>query len=277
MFGKSYKIQLIKEGDYNIENHINSSTAVVVLSHINYKTGRINDIKKITKIAHEKGALVIWDLSHSVGVMPIHLHNCSVDFAVGSTYKHLNCGPGSPSFLFVNESLIERVSQPLTGWMGHIKPFEFSSKYQPANDIGKYICGTPSIIAYKAIQSALKVFDKVSLKIVREKSIKLSEIFIKLMDQECIEFDFTLISPIKNQDRGSQVSFTHCRGFSIMQALISRGVIGDFREPNILRFGLSPLYMRFEDIWKAVRCLRTIMQTKEWESKRFNKKKGVVT
>jgi|TARA_B100000809_G_scaffold35700_1_gene31348 kynureninase len=277
IFGKSYKIQLIKEGDYKIENHINFSTAVVVLSHINYKTGRINDIKKITRVAHEKGALVIWDLSHSVGVMPIHLHNCCVDFAVGSTYKHLNCGPGSPSFLFVNESLIEKVSQPLTGWMGHIQPFEFSSKYQSANDIGKYICGTPSIIAYKAIQSALKVFDKVSLKIVREKSIKLSEMFIKLMDQECIEFDFTLISPLKNQDRGSQVSFTHSKGFSIMQTLISRGIIGDFREPNILRFGLSPLYMRFENIWKAVLCLRKIMQTKEWESKKFNKKKGIVT
>ena len=276
MFGKTYKIHLVKEGDYNIDKHIDTSTAVVVLSHINYKTGRISDIKRITKIAHEKGALVVWDLSHSVGVMPIHLHKYNVDFAVGCTYKHLNCGPGAPGFLFVNKSLIDKVSQPLTGWMGHIKPFEFMVNYHSANDIGKYICGTPSIIAYKAIESGLKVFHKISLKIVREKSIKLSEMFIRLMHQECIEFDFKLISPQKSKDRGSQVSFTHAKGFPIMQALISRGVIGDFREPNILRFGLSPLYMRYEDIWKAILCLKQIMKIKEWQSTKFTKR-GTVT
>ena len=277
MLGENYERRLIEEGDYEIDKYIDASTAVVMLSHVNYKTGRISDIKRITSVAHEKGALVIWDISHSVGVMPLDLHNCDVDFAVGCTYKHLNGGPGAPGFLYVHNSLIEKVSQPLTGWMGHIQPFEFIADYQPANDIGKYICGTPPIIAYKAIESGLTVFEQVSMNVVREKSIKLSEMFIKLMDQECIEFDFTLISPLKNQDRGSQVSFTHSKGFSIMQTLISRGIIGDFREPNILRFGLSPLYMRFENIWKAVLCLRKIMQTKEWESKKFNKKKGIVT
>ena len=276
MFGESYERHLIKEGDYEIDKYIDTSTAVVMLSHVNYKTGRISDIKRITSIAHEKGALVIWDLSHSVGVMPLYLHDCGVDFAVGCTYKHLNGGPGAPGFLYVHKSLIEKVSQPLTGWMGHIQPFEFVVNYQPANDICKYICGTPPIIAYKAIESGLTVFEQVSMNVVREKSIKLSEMFIQLMQQECIKFGFELFSPRNAEQRGSQVSFTHGNGFSIMQTLISHSVVGDFRQPNILRFGFSPLYMRFEDVWDAVICLREIMQTKEWQSEQFNKR-GYVT
>ena len=276
MFGESYERHLIEEGDYEIDKYIDTSTAVVMLSHVNYKTGRISDIKKITSIAHEKGALVIWDLSHSVGVMPLYLHDCGVDFAVGCTYKHLNGGPGAPGFLYVHKSLIEKVSQPLTGWMGHIQPFEFVVNYQPANDICKYICGTPPIIAYKAIESGLTVFEQVSMNVVREKSIKLSEMFIQLMQQECIKFGFELFSPRNAEQRGSQVSFTHGNGFSIMQTLISHSVVGDFRQPNILRFGFSPLYMRFKDVWDAVICLREIMQTKEWQSEQFNKR-GYVT
>ena len=276
MFGESYERHLIKEGDYEIDKYIDTSTAVVMLSHVNYKTGLISDIKRITSIAHEKGALVIWDLSHSVGVMPLYLHDCGVDFAVGCTYKHLNGGPGAPGFLYVHKSLIEKVSQPLTGWMGHIQPFEFVVNYQPANDICKYICGTPPIIAYKAIESGLTVFEQVSMNVVREKSIKLSEMFIQLMQQECIKFGFELFSPRNAEQRGSQVSFTHGNGFSIMQTLISHSVVGDFRQPNILRFGFSPLYIRFEDVWHAVICLREIMQTKEWQSEQFNKR-GYVT
>ena len=272
MFGESYERHLIEEGDYEIDKYIDTSTAVVMLSHVNYKTGLISDIKRITSIAHEKGALVIWDLSHSVGVMPLYLHDCGVDFAVGCTYKHLNGGPGAPGFLYVHKSLIEKVSQPLTGWMGHIQPFEFVVNYQPANDICKYICGTPPIIAYKAIESGLAVFEQVSMNMVREKSIKLSEMFIQLMQQECIKFGFELFSPRNAEQRGSQVSFTHGNGFSIMQTLISHSVVGDFRQPNILRFGFSPLYMRFEDVWDAVICLREIMQTKEWQSEQFNKR-----
>ena len=276
MFGESYVRHLIEEGDYEIDKYIDTSTAVVMLSHVNYKTGLISDIKRITRIAHEKGALVIWDLSHSVGVMPLYLHDCGVDFAVGCTYKHLNGGPGAPGFLYVHKSLIEKVSQPLTGWMGHIQPFEFVVNYQPANDICKYICGTPPIIAYKAIESGLTVFEQVSMNVVREKSIKLSEMFIQLMQQECIKFGFELFSPRNAEQRGSQVSFTHGNGFSIMQTLISHSVVGDFRQPNILRFGFSPLYMRFKDVWDAVICLREIMQTKEWQSEQFNKR-GYVT
>jgi len=269
MFGESYERCLMDEGDEEIEKYIDSSTAVVVLSHINYKTGRITDIKKITTFAHEKGALVVWDISHSVGVLPMNLHDLGVDFAVGCTYKHLNGGPGAPGFLFVHSSLIEKVSQPLTGWLGHIKPFDFEVEYQPANDINKFICGTPPIIAYKAIESGLEIFKDLSIIEIREKSTKLSEMFIQLMKQECTEFGFTLFSPKNSEQRGSQISFLHENAYSIIQALISHGIIGDYREPNVMRFGISPLYMRFEDVWNAITCLREIMQTGEWQSEKF--------
>ena len=275
MFGESYERCLMDEGDEEIEKYIDSSTAVVVLSHINYKTGRITDIKKITTFAHEKGALVVWDISHSVGVLPMNLHDLGVDFAVGCTYKHLNGGPGAPGFLFVHSSLIEKVSQPLTGWLGHIKPFDFEVEYKPANDINKFICGTPPIIAYKAIESGLEIFKDLSIIEIREKSTKLSEMFIQLMKQECTEFGFTLFSPKNSEHRGSQISFLHENAYSIIQALISHGIIGDYREPNVMRFGISPLYMRFEDVWNAITCLREIMQTGEWQSEKFKNKNYV--
>ena len=275
MFGESYERCLIDEGDDEIEKYIDSSTAVVVLSHINYKTGRITDLKKITTFAHEKGALVVWDISHSVGVLPMNLHDLGVDFAVGCTYKHLNGGPGAPGFLFVHSSLIEKVSQPLTGWLGHIKPFDFEVEYQPANDINKFICGTPPIIAYKAIESGLEIFKDLSIIEIREKSIKLSEMFIQLIQQECNQFGFTLFSPKNSEQRGSQISFLHENAYSIIQALISHGIIGDYREPNVMRFGISPLYMRFEDVWNAITCLREIMQTGEWQSEKFKNKNYV--
>ena len=275
MFGESYKRCLIDEEDDEIEKYIDSSTAVVVLSHINYKTGRITDLKKITTFAHEKGALVVWDISHSVGVFPMNLHDLGVDFAVGCTYKHLNGGPGAPGFLFVHSSLIEKVSQPLTGWLGHIKPFDFEVEYQPANDINKFICGTPPIIAYKAIESGLEIFKDLSIIEIREKSIKLSEMFIQLMQQECTEFGFMLFSPKNSEQRGSQISFLHENAYSIIQALISHGIIGDYREPNVMRFGISPLYMRFEDVWNAITCLREIMQTGQWQSEKFKNKNYV--
>ena len=201
MLNNHYECQLIDD-DINFEKYIDSSTAVVMLSHINYKTGRISDMKKITDYAHQQGALVVWDLSHSVGVIPMDLHNIGVDFAVGCTYKHLNGGPGAPGFLYVHSDLIEIVSQPLSGWLGHSDPFAFEAKYTPANNINKFICGTPSILSYKAVESALDIFDEISLEHVREKSIQLSELFIKLIQQECGDFGFELFSPIDAALRG---------------------------------------------------------------------------
>ena len=268
MLNNHYECQLIDD-DINFEKYIDSSTAVVMLSHINYKTGRISDMKKITDYAHQQGALVVWDLSHSVGVIPMDLHNIGVDFAVGCTYKHLNGGPGAPGFLYVHSDLIAIVSQPLSGWLGHSDPFAFEAKYTPANNINKFICGTPSILSYKAVESALDIFDEISLEQVREKSIQLSELFIKLIKQECGDFGFELFSPIDAALRGSQISYKHENAYPIMQSLISRGIIGDYREPNILRFGISPLYMRYEDVWSAIICLKNIMQSNEWDSSNF--------
>ena len=268
MLNNHYECQLIDD-DINFEKYIDSSTAVVMLSHINYKTGRISDMKKITDYAHQQGALVVWDLSHSVGVIPMDLHNIGVDFAVGCTYKHLNGGPGAPGFLYVHSDLIEIVSQPLSGWLGHSDPFAFETKYTPANNINKFICGTPSILSYKAVESALDIFDEISLEQVREKSIQLSELFIELIQQECGDFGFELFSPIDAVHRGSQISYKHENAYPIMQSLISRGIIGDYREPNILRFGISPLYMRYEDVWSAIICLKNIMQSNEWDSSNF--------
>ena len=264
-----YECVLIEDDDNNIEKYIDSSTAVVMLSHIDYKTGRISDMKKITDYAHNKGALVVWDLSHSVGVMPMDLHNIGVDFAVGCTYKHLNGGPGAPGFLYVRNDLIEKVTQPLSGWLGHSDPFAFDREYKPANNINKFICGTPSILAYKAVESGLNVFEGISMEQVREKSIQLSEVFIELINQECAEFEFKLFSPNDANLRGSQISYMHENAYPIMQSLISRGVIGDYREPNILRFGISPLYMRYEDVWNAIMHLKKIMQSNEWDSSNF--------
>jgi kynureninase len=264
-----YECVLIEDDDNDIEKYIDSSTAVVMLSHIDYKTGRISDMKKITDYAHNKGALVVWDLSHSVGVMPMDLHNIGVDFAVGCTYKHLNGGPGAPGFLYVRNDLIEKVTQPLSGWLGHSDPFAFDREYKPANNINKFICGTPSILAYKAVESGLNVFEGISMEQVREKSIQLSEVFIELINQECDEFEFKLFSPNDSNLRGSQISYMHENAYPIMQSLISRGVIGDYREPNILRFGISPLYMRYEDVWNAIMHLKKIMQSNEWDSSNF--------
>ena len=275
MFGNNFESCLIEEGETDIEKYIDSSTAVVMLTHTNYKTGRISDMKKITEHAHKNGALVVWDLSHSVGVIPMDLNDNNVDFAVGCTYKHLNGGPGAPGFLYVNEGLIEHVWQPLTGWLGHIDPFAFNGKYNAANDINKYICGTPPILSYKAVESGLEIFNGISMMMVREKSIRLSEMFITLIQQECAEFSFELYSPKNPEQRGSQISFKHINAYPIMQSLISHGVIGDYREPNILRFGISPLYMRFEDIWKAIMCLKSIMESREWDSEKFKKRNYV--
>ena len=255
---------------------LDDSVAVVMLTHVNFKTGRMHDMKHITRLAHEKGALIIWDLSHSAGAIPLDLNECAVDFAVGCTYKYLNGGPGAPAFLYVKESLQQKARQPLTGWMGHANPFDFSREYQAAVDISQFLCGTPAILSMAAIEPSLDLFAQVDMQKIRGKSQQLSELFIELMSQECGEFGFELVSPIDANQRGSQVSYVHPEAFSIMQSLIAHQVIGDFRTPDILRFGMTPLYLRFVDIWDAIACLKTIMENEEWDQPQF-KIRGIVT
>ena len=252
-----------------IYDSIDAETAVVHLTHVHYKTGALFDMDAITKKAHDVGALVVWDLAHTVGAMPIDLNRAGADFAVGCGYKYLNGGPGAPAFLFVAKRHQENVRPSLSGWMGHEKPFDFSDYYQPARGINRNLCGTPSVIALSAFEEGLNTFDGVDMNDIRDKSMALGSLFLELVMDQCGEFGFDLASPKKAERRGSHISLTHDHGFKIMQALIDHGVIGDFRAPNIVRFGFTPLYTSFQNIWDAVEILANIMDKGLWKDPKY--------
>lgn len=252
---------------------IDQDTAIVSLTHVNYKTGRVYDMAAITRRAHEVGALVVWDLCHTVGAMPCDLNGCDADFAVGCGYKYLNGGPGAPAFVFVAKRHQGAVHQPITGWHGHAQPFAFTHDYEPAAGIERMLVGTASQIGLLCLEAALTAFDGIELAALRRKSVALTELFITLADQELSGFG--LASPREAAQRGSQVSLTHPQGYAIMQALIARGVIGDYRAPDILRFGFAPLYVRFVDVWDAIAALKDVMATKAWNTPEFLTRKAV--
>ena len=244
--------------------------AVLLLTQVNFRTGKLLDMQKITQLAHEKGILVIWDLAHSAGAIPVELDDCNADFAVGCGYKYLNGGPGSPAFLYVAKRHQAAVKHPLSGWMGHAKPFAFDAKYQRANNINQYLCGTPSVIAMSALDAALDIWQDVDISQIREKSIALADVFIKLVKTHSCLSDLRLCSTENSSQRGSQLAFSHTDAFAICQALIEKGVIADFRAPNILRFGFTPLYTSFEEIWQAVAILAEVVKTQLYTQPRFN-------
>ena len=262
--------QLKLVAEQNIEQSLNDSVAVLLLTQVNFRTGKLLDMQKITQLAHEKGILVIWDLAHSAGAIPVELDDCNADFAVGCGYKYLNGGPGSPAFLYVAKRHQAAVKQPLLGWMGHAKPFAFDAKYQGANNINQYLCGTPSVIAMSALDAALDVWQDVDISKIREKSIALADVFIKLVQTHSCLRDLHLCSTENSSQRGSQLAFSHTDAFAICQALIEKGVIADFRAPNILRFGFTPLYTSFEDIYQAVTILAEVVKTQLYTEPRFN-------
>ncbi|WP_409424706.1 MULTISPECIES: kynureninase [unclassified Pseudoalteromonas] len=262
------QLKLVAEQD--IEQSLNDSVAVLLLTQVNFRTGKLLDMQKITQLAHEKGILVIWDLAHSAGAIPVELDDCNADFAVGCGYKYLNGGPGSPAFLYVAKRHQDAVKQPLSGWMGHAKPFAFDAKYQRANNINQYLCGTPSVIAMSALDAALDVWQDVDISQIREKSIALADVFIKLVQTHSCLRDLHLCSTEDSSQRGSQLAFSHTDAFAICQALIENGVIADFRAPNILRFGFTPLYTSFEDIYQAVTILAEVVKTQLYTQPRFN-------
>tara|TARA_Y100000589_G_scaffold326576_1_gene366589 strand:+ start:410 stop:1657 length:1248 start_codon:yes stop_codon:yes gene_type:complete len=272
---KDFEIAYVDEPE-DIISSIDESVAVVVLTHINYKNGKMLDIIKITRATHKAGALIIWDLAHSAGAVPLELDKWKVDFAVGCSYKYLNGGPGAPGYLYVADRHIGKFNQPLTGWFAHKSPFAFEPQYEPAEDITQYLCGTPPILSSIALDSALDVWADVDLQDVRRKSLELTDYFIELVEQWCSDPALQLITPRKHKLRGSQVSFTHPEGgYAIMAALIEQGVIGDFRAPNILRFGFTPLYTSFSDVWLAVDKLKTILETRGWDHPKFHDRKLV--
>lgn len=256
-----------------IEAALNEDVAVLLLPHTHYKSGRVHDMQRITEKAQAVGALVIWDLCHTVGALPVDLNACHADFAVGCGYKYLNGGPGAPAFLFCAERHQDKVFPVLSGWLGHSKPFDFVDDFQPAPGIQRFQCSSPSILGLAALECGVDITIEAGMDALREKSIALCELFITLVGARTT--GFTLASPRDATVRGSQVSFAHVHGYPIMQALISRGVIGDFRAPNLLRFGFTPLYVRYEDVWNAVDVLVDIMATQAWDTPEFHARAAV--
>jgi kynureninase len=253
-----------------VETAIDESVAVLMLTEVDYRTGRLHDMKALTSKAHEAGALAVWDLAHSAGALPVDVSGADADFAVGCTYKYLNGGPGSPAFIYVAKRHADTVHPALSGWMGHAEPFAFDLDYRAGGGIERMRVGTPPVIAMAALEAALDAWEGVSLHDVRAASIALSELFITEAERRCPEL--TLASPRDPAARGSQVSFRHSQGYAVMQALIKRGVIGDFRAPDNLRFGFTPLYLGEADMRAAVDIIEDVLSRHEWDREEFRKK-----
>ncbi len=258
----------------NLLGAIDESVAVVLVNHVDYRTGVIAPVAEITARAHEMGAVVVWDLCHSAGIMPVGLNAAGADLAIGCTYKYLNGGPGAPAFIYCATRHLPHVSQPLSGWWGHAAPFAFNTGYTPDAGIRKFLCGTQPILSFRALEAGLDIVSGLDMAQVRAKSQSLTSLFIELMAEQVPALK--LAAPLDAAKRGSQVSFTHPEAFAIVQALIYRGVVGDFRMPNVLRFGFSPLYLSHMDVVKAVQILHDIMQTGLWKEARFQAR-GAVT
>ena len=273
LLGEGHELRLV-EGEA-IPAAIDGETAILMLTHVNYRTGAMHDMDALTAAAHARGALALWDLAHSVGAVPVDLTEAGADFAVGCGYKYLNGGPGAPAFLYVAERHQERFAQPLSGWFGHAEPFAFAPDYRPAAGIARYLCGTPSVLACAALELGIDSVSPHPAAALREKSVALTETFIRAVEQECAGLGLTLISPRDPQRRGSQVSFAHPQGYPVMQALIARGVIGDFRAPDILRFGFAPLYLRFVDAWDAAAALKDVLASGTWDRPEFHRRAAV--
>ncbi|WP_332814539.1 kynureninase [Ramlibacter sp.] len=254
--------------------------AVLMLTHVNYRTGAMHDMEALTALAHRHGVLTVWDLAHSAGAVPVDLHGAAADFAVGCGYKYLNGGPGSPAFAWVHPRHADRFWQPLAGWWGHAAPFEFTPDYRPAPGIARYLCGTQPVLSLVALDCGMASLDAArplgGMAALRAKSLALTDLFIALVEERCTGHGLSLVTPREHARRGSQVSLSRAEGaYAIVRALIARGVIGDFRAPDILRFGFTPLYLGFEDVWNAVEQLRQVLDSREWQRPEFNRPQAV--
>ncbi len=250
-------------------------TAVVMLTQVDYRSGQLLDMAAFTRAAQDAGALMLWDLAHSAGALPVDLRGSGADLAVGCGYKYLNGGPGAPAFLYIAERLQEVFPATLTGWLGHARPFDFDADYEPAPGIARQVCGTPSILAMTALDAAMDVWEGVDLDRLRRKSQALGQLFIGLVERDLAGSGLQLASPRDPAERGSQVSLRHPYGYAIVRALIDRGVVGDFRSPDILRFGLAPLYLRHVDIWDAVELLGSLLESGDWDRPEYHRRAAV--
>ncbi|MEW9798657.1 kynureninase [Alteromonas sp. CYL-A6] len=259
--GNQYTLRFIDEQDP--ASGLDDDVAVVMLTQVNFRTGFKHDMARVTRDVQQCGALMLWDLAHSAGAFEVALDDCEVDFAVGCTYKYLNGGPGAPAFIYVAKRHHADYQQPLSGWMGHATPFRFEPGYTPADGVIQNLSGTPGVIGMSVLDAALSVFDDVSMQAIREKSLALMDYFLSCLDDARISDTFTLLSPPSAQ-RGSQIALRHIDSYAICQAWIAQGVIADFRAPDVLRVGFSPLYLSFEDIRLAVEKLAVIMREKTY-------------
>ena len=293
---RGYTLKLVEPDE--ITAALTADVAILMLTHVNYRTGSMHDMAAVTQAAHAAGILTVWDLAHSVGAVPVDLTGAGADFSIGCGYKYLNGGPGAPAFVWVNPKHTERFWQPLAGWWGHATPFEFTPDYRPAPGVNRYLCGTQPIINMAALDCGLDVYMAAEafggMAELRVKSLALTDLFIELVQERCAGFGIGLATPLAHVQRGSQVCLTREHGaglngdsgatsgaFAIVQALIARGVIGDYRagdgktHKDIMRFGFTPLYIGFEDVWHAVEHLRQVLLSEEWKRPEFNQKHAV--
>ena len=269
--GRGHDLRIVEPE--SISDAITEDIAVLMLTQVDYRTGRMHDMAALTKKAQDAGAVVIWDLAHSAGAVPVEMSASNAEFAVGCTYKYLNSGPGGPAFIYVRPDIADKVEPALAGWQGHDKPFDFELDYRPAVGSERMRVGTPPIIQLAALEASLDIWDQVDMTDVRARSIILSELFIREVEARCPQL--TLASPRDPDQRGSQVSFSFHEGYAAMQALIARDVVGDFRAPDIMRFGFTPLYLDEQDILGAVDILEEIMTTDAWDTPHFKKRAAV--
>ena len=272
---RGYELRLVDDPS-ELPAAITDDVAVAMITHVNYRTGYMHDMAALTKLIHDKGALALWDLAHSAGAVPVDLNGVGADCAVGCTYKYLNGGPGSPAFAWVPHRHQSDFEQPLSGWWGHRAPFAMDPTYAADDGIGRFLCGTQPMVSMALVECGLDIFLQTDMQAIRKKSLALTDLFIELVETRCKEFPLELVTPRTHAQRGSHASFEHPHGYEVMQALIARGVIGDYREPHVLRFGFTPLYTRFVDVWDAVEHLRQVLEHEIWRAPEFAAR-GAVT
>jgi kynureninase len=263
LLGDRAALRLVDRAD--LASSLGPDVAVLMLTHVDFRNGEIHDMAAWTAAAHDAGALALWDLAHSAGALPVDLTGSGADLAVGCGYKYLNGGPGAPSFAYVARRHHERLEQPLWGWMGHAAPFEFATDYRPAAGVARLRVGTPPILSLAALECGVASVAAAGVERLRAKSVALTELFIGLIERDCREYGPEVVSPRDPARRGSQVSLRHGDGYAIVQALIDAGVVGDFRAPDLLRFGFAPAYLRFVDVWDAVAALKRVMDDSSWD------------
>ncbi|MBF6617335.1 MAG: kynureninase [Candidimonas sp.] len=262
---RGYQLRLVNTPD-ELAAAIDDDVAVVMLTHVNYRTGHMFDMAGLTELAHANQALVVWDLAHSAGAVPVDLTAANADYAVGCTYKYLNGGPGAPAFIWVAPRHLPAFRHPLSGWWSHAQPFAMLPEYQRHSGIRAALCGTQPMVSMALVECGLDIFAQTDMAALRRKSLALTDLFISLVETMCVGHGLQLVTPRCHEQRGSQVSFSHPHGYAVMRALIEQGVIGDYRDPGIMRFGFTPLYLRYVDVWDAVLALKRILDESAYDA-----------